>query len=247
MQTILQAGLALGGTGGSQSGLSILLGLRVGGGVALLVVGLQRAIDSRTGSALDRVDLRQAAAPMIKPQKQRSPIWRRTPPSVYDFEDRANVRPRRARLARDLARADLKITIGEFWVIRTTLASVGLLLGLALPISGHLVLATALCVAGVSLPRTYVTRQRNRRPQKFNSQLPEMVTILSSAMRSGLALLQAMELVAREGPDPVNREIERVVREVGLGLAPEEALANLVERMQSDDLELLVTAINVQR
>jgi tight adherence protein B len=56
-----------------------------------------------------------------------------------------------------------------------------------------------------------------------------------------------MELVAREGPSPVSTEFDRVVREVGLGLSPEEALANLVERMQSEDLELLVTAINVQR
>jgi tight adherence protein B len=70
---------------------------------------------------------------------------------------------------------------------------------------------------------------------------------MSGALRSGFSMLQSMELVAREGPEPVSKEFERVVREVGLGFSPEEALANMVERMQSEDLELLVTAINVQR
>lgn len=70
---------------------------------------------------------------------------------------------------------------------------------------------------------------------------------MSGSLRAGYSLLQALEMVAREGPEPVSNEFDRVVREVGLGLSPEEALSNLVERMQSEDLELLVTAINVQR
>jgi tight adherence protein B len=70
---------------------------------------------------------------------------------------------------------------------------------------------------------------------------------MANSLRSGYALLQAMELVSREARPPMSSEFERVVREVGLGLTPEEALANLVKRIQSDDLELMVTAINVQR
>jgi tight adherence protein B len=245
MQAVLQAGLVFGDSGLSQGGISLLLGLLVGGGIALLFVGLQRVIDGRTASGLDRINFAPVVPPVAEARRGRR--RQRQAPNPYDLPDKAAGNRGRAKLTRDLARADLKITVGEFWVIRLTLSSVGLLLGIALPIGGRVVLAGALCVAGFVLPRSYVTRQRNKRQQKFNDQLPEMVTILSSAMRSGLALLQAMELVAREGPDPVNHEFERVVREVGLGLAPEEALSNLVERMQSEDLELLVTAINVQR
>ncbi|HET9492594.1 MAG TPA: type II secretion system F family protein, partial [Chloroflexia bacterium] len=56
----------------------------------------------------------------------------------------------------------------------------------------------------------------------------------------------SMELVSRESPDPIGTEFKRVVREVGLGLTPQDALANLLRRMPSDDLDLLITAINIQ-
>ena len=110
-----------------------------------------------------------------------------------------------------------------------------------------MVLAVVMLAAGLYGPRLYVTRRKRNRQNQFNSQLSDTITLMSGALRSGYSLLQSMELVAREGPVPVSMEFDRVVREVGLGLSPEEALANLVERMQSEDLELLVTAINVQR
>ncbi len=55
-----------------------------------------------------------------------------------------------------------------------------------------------------------------------------------------------METVSREAPQPTAEEFGRVIREVGLGLSPEQALLNLHRRMPSDDLDLMVTAINVQ-
>ena len=151
------------------------------------------------------------------------------------------------RLADDLARADVKITVGEFIVASILFASVGLLVGAALPIGGRYLLALMLGIAGLFAPRFYVQRQKSTRLRAFDSQLADTVGLLSSALRSGYSFLQAMELVSREGPSPVAGEFERVVREVGLGLSPEEALANLVRRMESDDLELMVTVINVQR
>jgi tight adherence protein B len=150
-------------------------------------------------------------------------------------------------LTRDLARADLKITVGEFLVITVVIASVGGLIGFALPLGGHFVLGFVLLLLGLFLPRMWVRARRNARQRAFNGQLSDTISLLSGALRSGYSLLQSMELVAREGPSPVAEEFERVVREVGLGLSPEEALSNLIARMQSDDLELMVTAINVQR
>ncbi len=168
--------------------------------------------------------------------------------SLYSGIDRAVAsRGFAVRLATDLARADLKMTVGEFFVGTVVLAGVGGLIGYALPISSHIIVSLVLIVAGLWAPRIYITMARNRRLRAFNSQLADTIGLLSSALRSGYSLLQSMELVAREGPSPVSGEFERVVREVGLGLSPEEALANLVRRMQSDDLELMVTAINVQR
>jgi tight adherence protein B len=70
--------------------------------------------------------------------------------------------------------------------------------------------------------------------------------LMSNSLRAGYSLLQSMETVAREGPEPTAEEFGRVVREVGLGLTPEQALINLYRRLPSEDLDLMVTAINVQ-
>src|SRR5262249_56061351 len=126
--------------------------------------GVQGEVDGGKGSSgLDRINF----APVVPPVAQARPGRRRQSqvPSTYNVEDKTSARSGRAKLARDLGRADLKITVGEFWVIRVTFASVGLLLGLALPIGGRLVLGVALCAAGFALPRSYVTRQRTKRQQ----------------------------------------------------------------------------------
>lgn len=231
---------------GLGTGLAIILGLALGGGVALLFVGLQRAIDGRTNSMASRLEQYinfNVVAPQAPGKRQR----RRPRQPQYAFDKSAPNRGWSANMARELARADLKLTVGEFTVIRWVCASAGGLLGAALPVGGRLVLAVVLFAAGYFGPRYYVSNKRKQRQQRFNSQLADVIAIMSGALRSGFSLLQAMELVAREGPDPTAKEFERVVREVGLGLSPEEALSNLVERMSSEDLELLVTAINVQR
>ncbi len=239
--------LVLGDSGLGQTGLAIMLGLALGGGVALLFVGLQRVIDSQTNSMSSRleqyINFNVVAPAEAQGKRQR----RKTRQTRYAFDKSATSRGYSANMARELARADLKITVGEFVVITAVMASVGGLIGFAIPIGGHVLLGLVLFAAGIYLPRYYVSSKRKKRQQRFNSQLADVIAIMSGALRSGFSLLQAMELVAREGPDPTAKEFERVVREVGLGLSPEEALSNLVERMSSEDLELLVTAINVQR
>src|SRR5205085_5025383 len=80
----------------------------------------------------------------------------------------------------------------------------------------------------------------------FGDQLADTLMLQSNSLRAGYSLFQSMETVAREAPMPAAEEFGRVVREVGLGLSPEEALLNLHRRMPSDDLDLMVTAINVQ-
>ena len=231
--------------------MAVLLGLMVGGGVALVFVGLQRVMDTQTNPIARRMDEFiipvPGAPPDVKTRRGRRERRRRAAPVYVQADDSAASRSFTVRLARDLARADLKITVGEFMVITVVSASVGGLVGFALPLGGHFLLGIVLLAAGFYAPRIYVSRRKNKRQALFNQQLADVITLMSGSLRSGYSLLQAMELVAREAPQPVASEFDRVVREVGLGLSPEEALSNLVERMQSEDLELLVTAVNVQR
>ncbi|HLZ21561.1 MAG TPA: type II secretion system F family protein [Ktedonobacterales bacterium] len=231
--------------------MAILLGLMIGGGIALLFVGLQRVLDTQTNTIGHRLDNFvipvPGAMPDTKSRRGRRDRRRRAAPVYVRADDASTSRSSSARWSRDLARADLKITVGEFKVLRVVLASVGGLIGFAIPVGGHFLLGVVFLAFGYFGPAFYVTSHKNKRQGMFNQQLADVITLMSGSLRSGYSLLQAMELVAREAPQPVATEFDRVVREVGLGLSPEEALSNLVERMQSEDLELLVTAINVQR
>jgi tight adherence protein B len=148
------------------------------------------------------------------------------------------------KVQRDLARANLKLKVSEYYYIRIGAAlGLGLVLGvLRDPLSGVIGL-----FLGYMLPRFYVGRRIGGRLGAFNKQLPDTITLLSNSLRAGSSFLQSIELVSRETPAPMGEEMGRVVREVNLGLGMEEALSNLVRRIKSDDLDLMVTAIGVQQ
>ena len=240
------------------TGIAAGIGIVAAAGIWLVFVGLQRAIDNRTESVLDRINKYGVAVPAGYPGAVPEKKERRLFASLRGnrgnrrrvvADDAANTSDRgfTATLARDLARADLRITTGEFMLMTAVLASVGALVGFALPIGGHILLAVILVAAGLFLPRYYVISRKRNRQRAFDSQLSDAITMIGNSLKSGFALLQSLELVSREAPAPTSQEFERVVREVGFGTSVEVSLSHLVERMESGDLELLVTAINVQR
>jgi len=147
-------------------------------------------------------------------------------------------------IALDLARANLKLTVSEYLVISGMLV-VATIAATAL-ISRSLLVGSIFGLASLYLPRRFVKSRERKRVTAFNTQLADTIGIMANSLRSGYSLLQAMELVARETPPPMGEEFGRVVREVGLGLTPERALENLLRRINSDDLDLMVTAIKVQ-
>src|SRR5690606_32712742 len=83
--------------------------------------------------------------------------------------------------------------------------------------------------------------------QHFNDQLADMLNLMVNGLRAGYSTMQAMEAVSREMPAPISDEFRRVVQEMQLGISMEVALDNLLRRIPSDDLDLVITAINVQR
>jgi tight adherence protein B len=100
---------------------------------------------------------------------------------------------------------------------------------------------------GPILPRLYVKRQQAVRLQKFNDQLPDMLNLMVNGLRAGYSNMMAMEAVSKELPPPISDEFRRVVREMQLGITMEDALANLLRRIPSADLDLIITAMNIQR
>src|SRR5256885_11531398 len=148
------------------------------------------------------------------------------------------------KVQRDLARANLKLRVAEYYYIRI---GASLALGVILFVFRDPLSGVVGFLLGYMLPRFWVGRRIAGRLNAFNKQLPDTITLLSNSLRAGSSFLQSIELVSREGGPPMSEEMGRVVREVNLGLGMEEALHNLVRRIKSDDLDLMVTAIGIQQ
>jgi tight adherence protein B len=149
------------------------------------------------------------------------------------------------RIAIELQRADLKLTPSEYILINIGAILAGFLVALFLG-RGNLIFGLIGGLIGFYAPRFYVKRLQAQRLSAFNDQLGDMLILLSNSLRSGYSLLQSIETVSRDMPPPMSVEFVRVVREIGLGLTIEEALAHLLQRIQSEDLDMVITAINIQ-
>lgn len=110
------------------------------------------------------------------------------------------------------------------------------------PLSGLITFGVLLLVF-VILIRWAGSRER----RKFERQLPDTLTLLSTSLRAGYSLLQAIEAVSAEAPDPTSREFSRAVAEARLGRSVPEALDGIVSRTQSKDFEWATMAIEIQR
>jgi tight adherence protein B len=155
-----------------------------------------------------------------------------------------------ARLATDIARADLKLKPAEFLVIwaLTPFAFVvaAFIIGFLFPAFRNPIALLVFFVLGAFAPRWYLKRRQAKRLDNFNKQLPDTITLLANSLRAGSSFLQGMELVTRESGPPLATEFDRVIREMSLGMSLTGALNNLVRRVASEDLELMVTAIIIQ-
>lgn len=214
-----------------------LIALLVAVAVLALFIGIYRyaQVAQELGQRIDQVAALTPSAPAEKAQKARFKDRLERWLGRASFADRTRAK---------LSQANIKLTTAEFMVIRFGATLVGFLAGWV--ISRHIVGGALLAILASSLPNWYVDRQQGKRLKAFQEQLPDVLSLLVSSLRAGHGLLQAVSLVTQEMPEPTSGEFGRVRREVNLGIPMSEALAHLVQRVRSDDLELVVTAINIQ-
>lgn len=221
--------------------------LAVAGGMAvlLLVVGLVISLRSERQSDYEARMQRYTSEMMDEEQIRQDEEMRKRA-----LTDWMNQRMQRTsfgeRISRELARADMKLKAGEY-IALMVIAAVGTGFVAWFIGSQSLFLGLLGAVLGLFLPRFYVKRQQQARLHRFNEQLPDMLSLMVNGLRAGFSTVQAMESVSKELPPPICDEFRRVVQEMQLGVPMEKALANLVQRVPSDDLDMVITAINVQR
>ena len=213
--------------------------LLVGGGLVffLLIIGAFVSMTSERSLVEERL------GPYVKEDKQ--DLAKATP--VGDWLNKKVEKSKMGGgIARELARADLKLKPAEY-VALMVIAGIGVG-AVSWYFGGRSILFALIGVLiGMMLPRIYVKRQQASRLVHFSEQLPDMLNLMVNGLRAGYSTMQAMEAISKELPPPICDEFRRVVREMQLGIPIEHALDNLVRRIASEDLDLTITAMNVQR
>ena len=216
-------------------GVSIALLMMFGAGLAILVGG-NRQIDERLEQFVGEYDP-EVYEPVERVQTER--ISDRLDDAIAD-------RPFFEPIRKRIAMADVRLRVSEYIALQF-LAAFGLAIFGYLILGLNIVLVIIAFVIGLRLPRLYISFMANRRLRAFENQLGDTLNLWVNALRSGYSVLQGMEAIATELPPPMAKEFERVVQEVRLGLSLEQALDNLLRRMPSEDLDLIITAVNIQR
>jgi tight adherence protein B len=215
--------------------------LLVGGAavfLALLILGLvAMPADPRGRLTRARLSTTQAVADRPSPAQ----ITQRLSAAADEFLER---RGRRQTLAVLLEVAGISLRTGEFVVLVVAATVVSTLGGLAL--GGVLAMLLGLVIVPLGA-RTLVRILADRRRTAFADALPDNLQLLTGTLRSGYGLLQALDTLAREAPEPAGGEFRRVLLEVRVGRDPGDALRALAVRMQSEDFEWVVGAIEINR
>ncbi|MGA7757054.1 MAG: type II secretion system F family protein [Ilumatobacteraceae bacterium] len=171
----------------------------------------------------------------------RSQIGTRTVSAIDEALERYG---KRADLGETLAIADVSMKPAEFVatvaVVAVVAGSVGLLLG-------GLVTAVLVAIAVCLAVTVYVQRAKAKRQAAFADQLPDVLQLLTTALRSGYGLTQALESVAEDAEEPARSEFAHVLVESRMGRDLTDSMRALAHRMGSKDLEWLVGAIDINR
>jgi tight adherence protein B len=201
-------------------------------GAIASVMGEKSLVEERLGPYFDEQELKES-------KEKASPVgdWlnTRVEKSTYG-----------GRIAEQLARADLKLKPAEYISLMVIFGfGVGFV---AWFFGGQNIIVGLLGVGvGMLIPRMYVKQQQSKRLIKFSEQLPDMLGLMVNGLRAGFSVMQAMEAVSNELPPPISDEFKRVVQEIQIGLTMDRSLDNLYRRIPSEDLDLTITAMNVQR
>ena len=147
------------------------------------------------------------------------------------------------RLAVALAQADIAMTATEYMLIILGCGFAGVVFG---TLRLNLLMGLVLGLLCAYLPILYLRRMQTRRRHALNDQLPDMLTLLVGALRSGYGLNQSISILAEQLPVPSNIEFGRVQQAVHLGVPVPDALADMAARVGSDDFDLVIAAISVQ-
>jgi len=144
-------------------------------------------------------------------------------------------------------RADLPFRAGEWFLLRIIAVIVSVALFFVL-LRSHLIVALVLGVlVGLVLPPVVLRFLARRRSRKFEQVLPDVLMLVATSLASGFSLLQALDAVSKDAPEPAAKEFSRALAEARIGADVSDALENMAVRMDSENMRWAVMAIRIQR
>jgi tight adherence protein B len=154
-----------------------------------------------------------------------------------------------AKAGLDLDQADLHLRVGEYVTLRVGVALLFFALAFVLipsrPVA--MVIGIGLSVVGFLAPAFFVRYRKKKRLNKLESQVEEALTLAANSLKGGFGLLQSLELAAQQLVHPISTELRRTLHDINVGSSTEDALLALSERASSHDLDIVITAILIQR
>lgn len=145
----------------------------------------------------------------------------------------------------ELMKADIPINVEELLVIKILSSSAFAFLAYAVFKKFIAIMITFILIWNI--PKLIISNRKKERIKEFDSQLNEGIMIISNSLKAGYSFLQAIAVVTEETKDPFAKEFKKLLKEMSLGISEEDALKNLLVRMESEDLKLIMNAILIQK
>lgn len=152
---------------------------------------------------------------------------------------------RMQRLNQMMEQANIRYPLGVFILLAIILALVGFWGGLKF--SSNYLIAIAGALFFGMLPFFYIRLKKRKRMRLFQEQLPNALELIARSLKAGHAFSGGLKMVADEFTDPIGPEFDKTVNEINFGVGFTEALKNLSNRVDCDDLKYFVIAVTIQR
>ncbi len=149
------------------------------------------------------------------------------------------------KLDRNLAQCDIPMKVGEFLLLRIFLVLVGF--GTAQLFSKNFAVSVAVGAMMALIHIPFLAIKRSMRITKFVNQLAEFLILITNSLRAGQTFLQGVDVAAHESPNPIGGEFRQLLKETNLGVPVDQAFDNMLKRIPSEDLKIVMSAFSIQR
>ncbi|MCE0484218.1 MAG: type II secretion system F family protein [Methylacidiphilales bacterium] len=148
-------------------------------------------------------------------------------------------------LEKELTQCDIPMKPGEFLAFRCGLVIVGFIITLIISKNPYIAAAVGGVMLVIHIPVLKI--KRAMRVDKFVLQLSEFLVLITNSLRSGQTFLQGVDIASKDSPNPIGMEFRMLLKETNLGVPVETAFNNMLVRVPSEDLKIVMSAFSIQR